>query len=80
MILLLRLDLDADWHHPRNWKGRNMAKRAIYQRKEDGKWVVVELPADYKEGDRLPMRTSPNQCFDSREEARAELLRRATED
>ena len=32
--------------------------------------------ADFKEGDRLPLLTSPNQYFDAREEARAELLRR----
>ena len=57
-----------------------MPKRAIYQRKVDGKWAVIELPDDYKDGDRLPLRGSTDQWFDSRDEARAELLRRATED
>ncbi len=56
-----------------------MPKRAIYQRKVDGKWAVIEL-LDYKDGDRLPLRGSTDQEFDSREDARAELLRRATED
>ena len=63
--------------HP---KGRRMPKRAIYQRKVDGKWAVIELPDDYKDGDRLSLRGSTDQWFDSRDEARAELLRRATED
>ena len=27
-----------------------MRKRAIYQRKVDGKWAVIELPDDYKDG------------------------------
>jgi hypothetical protein len=58
-----------------------MPKRAIYQRKVDGKWAVIELPDDYKDGDRRrPLRGSTDQWFDSRDEARAELLRRATED
>ena len=26
-----------------------MPKRAIYQRKVDGKWAVIELPDDYKD-------------------------------
>ena len=64
---------------PRNPKGRRMPKRAIYQRKVDGKWAVIELPADYKDGDRLPLRGSTDQWFDSQDEARAEF-RRATED
>ena len=33
-----------------------MPKRAIYQRKVDGKWAVIELPDDDKDGDRLPLR------------------------
>ena len=57
-----------------------MPKRAIYQRKVDGKWAVIELPDDDKDGDRLPLPGSTDQRFDSRDEARAELLRRATED
>jgi hypothetical protein len=57
-----------------------MPKRGIYQRKVDGKWAVIELPDEYKDGDRRPLRGSTDQCFDSRDEARAELLRRATED
>jgi len=57
-----------------------MPKRAIYQRKVDGKWAVIELPDDYKDGDRLPLRGSTDQWFDSREEAQAELLRRAAHD
>ncbi len=57
-----------------------MPKRAIYQRQLDGKWAVIELPDDDKAGDRRPLRGSTDQWFDSREEARAELLRRATED
>jgi hypothetical protein len=57
-----------------------MPKRAIYQRKVDGKWAVIELPDDYKDGDRLPLRGSTTQWFDSRDEARAELLSRATQD
>jgi NDP-sugar pyrophosphorylase family protein len=54
--------------------------RAIYQRKVDGKWAVIEVPDDYKDGDRLLLRGSTDQSFDSRDEARAELLRRATEE
>ena len=57
-----------------------MPKRAIYQRKVDGKWAVIELPDDYKDGDRLPKRASTVQWFASREDARAELLRRAADD
>jgi hypothetical protein len=57
-----------------------MAKRAIYQRTVDGKWVVIELPANYHEGDRLPVRGSPDEGFDSREDAQAEVLRRAADD
>ena len=63
-----------------NPKGRRMPKLAIYQRKVDGKWAVIELPDDYKDGDRLPLRGSTTQWFDSRDEARAELLSRATQD
>ena len=57
-----------------------MSRRAIYQRKVDGKWVVIELPADYHEGDRLPVRDSRDPEFDSREDAQAEVLRRAADD
>ena len=57
-----------------------MPKRAMYQRKGDGKWAVIELPDDDEDGDRRPLRGSTDQGFDSRDEARAELLRRATED
>jgi hypothetical protein len=64
----------------RDPKGHRMPKRAIYQRKVDGKWAVIELPDHYKDGDRLPLRRSTDQWFDLRDEARAELLRRATED
>ncbi len=32
-----------------------MARRAIYQRTVDSKWVVIQLPADYHEADRLPV-------------------------
>src|SRR5579872_1011155 len=58
--------------HP---KGPRMPKRAIYQRKVDGKWAMIELPDHYKDGDRLPVRSSTDQWFDARDEARAELLR-----
>jgi hypothetical protein len=61
-------------------EGFRMAKRAIYQRTVDGKWVVIELPANYHEGDRLPVRGSPDERFDSREDAQAEVLRRAADD
>ena len=57
-----------------------MPKRAIYQRKIDGKWAVIELPDDDTDRDRRPLRGSTDQGFDSRDEAQAELLRRATED
>jgi hypothetical protein len=57
-----------------------MSRRAIYQRKVDSKWVVIELPADYHEGDRLPVRDSRDPEFDSREDAQAEVLRRAADD
>ena len=57
-----------------------MPKRAIYHRKVDGKWAVIELPDDYEDGDRLAWRGSTDQGFDSRDEARAELLRRGVED
>ena len=57
-----------------------MPKRAIYQRKVDGTWAVIELPDRSKDGDRLPLRGSTDQWFDSREEAQAELLRRVTQD
>ncbi len=57
-----------------------MPKRSIYQRKVDGKWAVIELPDDDKDRDRLPLRGSTTQWFDSRDEARAELLSRATQD
>ena len=68
--------VEAPCYDPaRNPKGRRMPKRAIYQRKVDGKWVVIELPDDYKDGDRFPLRGSTDQWFDSRDEARAELLR-----
>ena len=39
-----------------------MPKRAIYQRKVDGKWAVGELPDDDKDGDRLPSRAPFGFC------------------
>jgi hypothetical protein len=64
----------------RNPKGRRMPKRAIYQRKVDGKWAAIEVRDAYKDGDRLPLRGSTDQWCDSRDGARAESLRRATAD
>jgi hypothetical protein len=77
-----RARCEADWpgHGSHTLEGFRMSRRAIYQRKVDSKWVVIELPADYHEGDRLPVRDSRDPEFDSREDAQAEVLRRSADD
>ena len=63
----------------RNPKRRRMPKRAMYQRKVNGKWAVTELPDDDTDGDRLPLPGSTDQWLDSRDEARATDERSAWE-